>query len=424
MTTDEIDFITQLRPEVAALDDDALARLRANVFGSRPSDDVPGALSIGNEASSRRPMPALRWAAAVIVLTGSVLAAARLRSPADGPVSTASTITVELPALLPPAVPSTGDTTLAGPAENYLFVGTDSRIGTDSTDADYGGIVANGDTPESYGGSRSDTMLVLRYDPATRHGVMVSLPRDLRVTIADTGQMAKLNSAIERADHAPGILNLIRTVQNLGIPINHYVEVDLNGFKQMVDAIGGVRLRFLNPVKDLHTGLDVPTAACITLNGVQARQYVRSRYLEVFRDGQWETDGSSDIGRMARQQDFLQRALNQAISQVTQDPSALAGMIRTFTSAIRVDPSIDVSRLAQSLHLMSMSQNALESFTLPNQPDGEDLVIVNSEAAPLLARLRGEKATDPTTAPTATTAITPRTAVAPGDGPFVPVTDC
>lgn len=366
-------------------------------------------------------MPALRWAAAVIVLTGSVLAAARLRSPADGPVSTASTVTVELPVLIPPAVPSTGDTTLAGPAENYLFVGTDSRIGTDSTDADYGGIVANGDTQESYGGSRSDTMLVLRYDPATRHGVMVSLPRDLRVTIADTGQMAKLNSAIERADHAQGIVNLIRTVQNLGIPINHYVEVDLNGFKQMVDAIGGVRLRFLNPVKDLHTGLDVPSAACITLNGVQARQYVRSRYLEVFRDGQWDTDGSSDIGRMARQQDFLQRALNQAISQVTRDPSALAGMIRTFTSAIRVDPSIDVSRLAQSLHLMSMSQNALESFTLPNQPDGEDLVIVNSDAAPLLARLRGEKATDPTTA---TTAITPRTAVSPGDGPFVPVTDC
>ncbi len=41
--------------------------------------------------------------------------------------------------------------------------------------------------------------------------------------------------------------NLIRTVQNLGIPINHYIEIDMNGFKNLVDAIGGIRLRFDYP---------------------------------------------------------------------------------------------------------------------------------------------------------------------------------
>lgn len=90
--------------------------------------------------------------------------------------------------------------------------------------------------------------------------------------------------------------NLIRTVQNLGIPINHYIEIDMNGFKNLVDAIGGIRLRFDYPVRDVRTGLDVPKAECITLDGVQARQYVRARYLEYFADGSWHHDGSSDGG--------------------------------------------------------------------------------------------------------------------------------
>jgi polyisoprenyl-teichoic acid--peptidoglycan teichoic acid transferase len=336
----------------------------------------------------------------------------------------------------------------AGPTENYLLVGSDSRNGADKNDADYGGIISK-TTPAADNGqgtsSRSDTMLILRYDPKTKHGTLMSIPRDLRVTIADTGKQAKINAAFERDDPVKAVSNLIQTIRNFGIPINHYVEIDFNGFKQVVDAIGGVRLHFDQPAKDPHTGFEALQATCITMNGVQSRQYVRSRYLEIFVKGKWHTDGSSDIGRMARQQDFLQRALNQAIVKVSTDPAALSRLISAGTANVKTDPGTDLVKFAGGLR--SMSKGALDRYTLPTAPSGEDLVVLRQEAAPLLAFFRGETDTVVTTteAPPQTAApkvgnTTPATAAVappstkagptttaardPLDEPFVPVSDC
>ena len=332
------------------------------------------------------------------------------------------------------------DNAPAGPAENYLLVGTDSRSNADKNDVDYGGIINNNvsKADNGQGSQRSDTMLVLRYDPKTKHGVMMSIPRDLRVTIADTGKRDKINSAMERDDPTKAVSNLIQTVRGIGIPISHYVEIDFGGFKQVVDAIGGVKVQFLHPTQDFATGLDIPRATCLTMNGVQSREYVRSRYLKIFVNGKWHTDGSSDIGRMARQQDFLKRALNQTIVKVSSDPGILSRLITAGNASVKVDSGTNLTKFAGGLR--SMSKGALDSYTLPNTPKGDDLVMIDKEAAPLLAFFRGETPTVETPAPAAPAPATtvkgskaattlpqaPPTSAEPNplDEPFVPVTDC
>ena len=326
-----------------------------------------------------------------------------------------------------------------GPPENYLLIGTDSRDNADKNDVDYGGIISGKTNAASAGGiARSDTMLVLRYDPKAKHGTLMSLPRDLRVQIADTGKRNKINSAMEREDPVKAVENLVKTVQNMGIPIQHFIVVDFNGFKEVVDAIGGVKVQFTRPTQDLNTGLDIPKAECVTMSGVQSREYVRSRFLKIFVNGKWHTDGSSDIGRMARQQDFLQRALNQSIVKIASDPQTLSKLLDATTQNMKTDPDLKLSKFAGGLR--SMSKGALDTHTLPNTPSGEDLVVIDKEAAPYFAFFRGETATielpdAPAAAPASTAKGAKPASTAPADPattaaadplsePFVPVTDC
>lgn len=426
MSTDEITLFASLRPEIESLSASSLATLRAAILVDDPTDaiasvDQPQALYVLPVV----PLPVrrgtwLRWAAAAVLVSAVAGGLTRLRAtdktipyaPATSTVTDPTNPTTALTAAAPAA---------GGSAENYLLVGTDSRANANPNDADYGGIVSSGSTVS---GSRSDTMLVLRFDPVAKRGVLLSLPRDLRVTIADTNAQAKLNSAIDRPDHAAGVTNLIRTVQGIGIPINHYVEVDFGGFVKLIDALGGVRVHVDYPLRDLHTGLDIPTAACITMDGITARQYVRSRYMEMSMSGTWRGDGSSDIGRMARQQDFLKRALDQMIAKVATDPTRLSALLEVAKSSISVDAQTDVVALASTLK--SLSAGATTSLTLPIEPSGAaDLAIVPQEAKPVLDYFNGTATTIsiPDVTPVPAGPGMPLQAPDPSE-PFLPLSNC
>src|SRR5690606_5605265 len=95
----------------------------------------------------------------------------------------------------------------------------------------------------------------------------------------------------------------------LDIPINHYVEVDFNGFKGLVEAIGGIDMYFDRPVYDDHSGLNIHKKGCYTLDGVQALAFARSRDLVYSNGVEWISDPTGDLGRITRQQVFLRRAL-------------------------------------------------------------------------------------------------------------------
>ncbi len=73
----------------------------------------------------------------------------------------------------------------------------------------------------------------------------------------------------------------VSTVQeNTGLTFNHVVIVDMAGFQQMIDAVGGVDLCIPAPMSDRYTGLEIPTAGITHLDGVTALQFARARHIK------------------------------------------------------------------------------------------------------------------------------------------------
>ena len=219
-----------------------------------------------------------------------------------------------------------------GPAVNYLIIGSDTREGSDPNAADFDAIGDAG----AVSGRRSDTIMILRQEEDGNGAAILSLPRDLWVTIADTGEQQRINSAYNR-----GADVLAATItNNFGIPINHVVDVDFFGFKALVDAIGGTTICFEYPTRDTATGL-VQDPGCNLLDGEQALAYARSRKYEEFRDGDWRRDGTADLGRIKRQQQFIATTVNQTIDRLRADPFLASELIDATTDTLRLDPTLD-----------------------------------------------------------------------------------
>jgi LCP family protein required for cell wall assembly len=168
---------------------------------------------------------------------------------------------------------------------------------------------------------------------------MLSIPRDLIVTVADTKTRERINAAYN-TDLGGGPARLIKTVQqSLGIPINRYMEVDFVTFAGLVDAVGGVNIVFPYPAFDNNTGLDVKTAGSVKLNGEQSLAYVRSRhYTEIKEDGKPHEDPTADLGRVTRQQAFLRAVMSKVAS--SHNPITLLRVGGEVAKGIRVDDNL------------------------------------------------------------------------------------
>jgi LCP family protein required for cell wall assembly len=264
-----------------------------------------------------------------------------------------------------------------GPGTNYLIVGSDSREGVDPDDPNAGALLGD----ESVGsGQRSDTMLVLRLgDGGAR---MMSIPRDLWVTRAD-GTAGRINAA-----YREGPPHLVRTVRGaLGVPVHHYVEVDFVTFAGLVDAVGGVSVDIPHPARDDRSGLDLPTAGRVELDGTQALAYVRSRHYTELVDGQWRTDPTGDLGRVQRQQQFLRAVLGEIGS--TRDPLALARTASAVADGLRVDDTMGLwDALSFARSLRGLSPESVELPTAPATRGGAAVLdLVQPDAAAALERL-------------------------------------
>jgi polyisoprenyl-teichoic acid--peptidoglycan teichoic acid transferase len=267
--------------------------------------------------------------------------------------------------------------------QNFLLVGVDSAGALTSDDPALRGRAG-------IGGLRSDTMLVLRVEPGTGAAALLSLPRDLWVPLA-SGGLQRLNSAIEVG--GPG--ELIDTIEEyLGIPINHYVQVDFAGFQGLVEAVDGVPLYFPTPVRDRGSFLDIEEAGCVTLDADQALAYVRARNFQTFEDGRWRTDPSSDLGRQSRQQDFIVRALRRAIDKGVRNPVTLDRLVDAGLATVTVDDVLtadDIVTLASGLR--SFDPDDLVLNQLPVRDDsvgGADVLrLLDGPAQPILDSFRG-----------------------------------
>ena len=271
--------------------------------------------------------------------------------------------------------------------DNYLLIGSDTRAGADPAAPDFGGIGSETDV----GGSRSDTIMVLRHDRADGTVSLLSVPRDLWVDIPGRGKN-RINSA-----YRDGPAAVVQTVQaNLGIPVHHYVEIDFSGFKSLVEALGGVEMCFMFPTRDVNTGLNITEPGCFLLDGVQSLAYARSRYCEEYRDGEWRKDGTADLGRIKRQQQFVDTALKAALNGVLSNPFTVGDVVRSSTGSVSVDDELDLVETAAVLR--PAASGGLQTYSLPvvgTTIDGKSVLLLGDGADALLAYFRGEAAAPP-----------------------------
>jgi polyisoprenyl-teichoic acid--peptidoglycan teichoic acid transferase len=239
---------------------------------------------------------------------------------------------------------------------NLLVVGSDTRQGLRQ-----GGF---GDAA----GQRSDVIILVHLVPAARHAAVLSIPRDLYVPVAGTGGSAKINSAFNRG---PG--QLVQTIQqSLGVPIQHYLLVNFDGFREVVDALGGVAMYFPRPVRDDNnghneSGLAVGEAGCRRLDGDQALALARSRYFQ-YQDkaGRWHGDPGTDLGRIRRQQTMLRALAAKAVGRNLANPLRANALVGSVVRSLTKDDQLTIgSAVTLARQFRSFDPARLTTITLP-----------------------------------------------------------
>lgn len=241
-----------------------------------------------------------------------------------------------------------------GPHEpvNILVMGDDSR--------DCAGCGLDHET-----GGGSDTTLLVHLAADRRTAYAVSIPRDSLVDrpdcLTDDGDVvpgesdAMWNVAFAVGGPACTQKQLERAT---GIRVDSYVVVDFAGFKDMVDAVGGVQVCVPEPLHSDKGDIDIP-AGTRTLDGDDALDYIRIRY---------GVGDGTDLGRIRRQQAFLASLAGQVLSQGTlARPDRLLRFLDAATRSLRTDIS-SIKQLAElGLQLKDIGPENVSFLTVPHQ---------------------------------------------------------
>ncbi|MCM3511392.1 LCP family protein [Carnobacterium inhibens] len=149
---------------------------------------------------------------------------------------------------------------------------------------------------------RSDTMMVMTVNPNSNKTTIVSIPRDTRTEIIGHGTTDKINHAYAFG----GTAMSVNTVQNmLNIPIDYYVEVNMQGLQDVVNAVGGVQVT--SPLTFSKDGYNFKKGVSVSLDGKAALAYSRMRY----------EDPKGDNGRQERQRQIIQATVEKVASLST-----------------------------------------------------------------------------------------------------------
>ncbi|MEP7204088.1 MAG: LCP family protein [Ilumatobacteraceae bacterium] len=227
-------------------------------------------------------------------------------------------------------------------AMNFLVTGADN-----STDKSCVSLQDKG----ARSGERSDTIMVIRLDPSTKRSAVLSFPRDLWVKIPGHGTQ-RINGAYRRDD--PSLL--IETIKSeFDLDIDHFIQIDFCAFQRLVKGIGGVSVPLPFPVRDDATGLNILEAGCHSFDGDEALKYVRSRHFE-YEDanGDWHEDPSSDLGRIARQQDFLRRTLTAALKQNVLKPKIITSLYASYRDDLVIDTGMTIDKMIEFVGVVRM----------------------------------------------------------------------
>ncbi|MER5556333.1 LCP family protein [Streptomyces sp. NPDC002793] len=274
----------------------------------------------------------------------------------------------------PEKLPTTG--------QNLLVLGSDSRAGTENKDLGGGGDV---------GGARSDTTMVVHIPEGRSEAVAVSVPRDTlvtrpRCTTSGGSELPEKKREMFNAVYAlAGPACVVKTVEKMsGVRIDHYLEIDFAGFKDLVDAIGGVTVDVEEPIHDKASGLDL-TAGEHKLDGTESLAFVRTR--KSVGDG-------SDLGRIGLQQQFLMALLKEIKSQdLLSSPATAYRIAGSATKSLTTDEGLasltSLSEFARSMN--GVDPSSMETIMLPVAYDTQDpnrVVASEPQAADLWKAIR------------------------------------
>ena len=290
-----------------------------------------------------------------LVLAGGFLAYRHL----NNNITTLPDLTTGLGTDRPSAMPQ--EPNVPDKPVNVLLIGSDTRAGQSGN--------IGGATP-----GLSDTTILLHLSADRKLAYGVSLPRDAMVNRpsckrkdgngTDPGGLSMFNEAYA----VGGAACTGRTVEQLtGIRIDHFVVIDFNGFRSMVDALGGVQVCVPRKVNDTTGHISLP-AGTYTVKGQRALDYVRVRHDIGSVD-------NGDIGRMKRQQAFLASMANKAVSAGTLvNPVRLYQFLDAATKSLTTDPGLaSLSKLRSLASSFSgIGLDKIQFLTVPFQEYAPD----------------------------------------------------
>ncbi len=234
---------------------------------------------------------------------------------------------------------------------------------------------------EELGPSRTDTIIVVTIDPQNKTAGMLSIPRDLWVSIPGYSE-GRINTAHflgDRDDYPGGGPALAKTTvqYTLGIPIHYYVRINFEGFERLVDAIGGITIDVTEAIYDEeypdgsygYITVDIP-AGVQYMDGKTALQYARTRH------------GGSDFTRARRQQEVI-KAIRDKVFSLDIPLTKIPEMLRIAGGSIQTDLGLsemyDLAKLVREIPAKNIQSAVVdESMTSPKTtPDGAQVLIPN-----------------------------------------------
>ena len=230
------------------------------------------------------------------------------------------------------------ETDLANEPFYMLLLGTDGSAEREAS-ADFAGDP-----------TRTDTIILLRVDAPAKTATLVSLPRDTMIELEGYGTN-KLNAA-----YAYGGASLaVETVSQLaGVPISHYAQINFDGFRDIVNALGGIEVDVPMTIDDADAGGHLD-AGLQTLNGDQALILCRARHA-------YDEVGPGDLYRAANQRLVLTAIAKKILSS---DLVTIASSVNAISQYVTTDlDPLDIVGLAQALQGMDTS-TSIFSATLP-----------------------------------------------------------
>lgn len=209
-------------------------------------------------------------------------------------------------------------------ARHFLLVGSDDRSGLSREEQRELTLGSE----EEFGGQRSDTMMYVTISADRSQVSIISIPRDLLVERED-GTFTKLTNVFAGGPEAV-VEALGRTY---GLPVNHYAQISLGGFIDVVETLGGVTIELEEPLVDRKSGAEFTEAGVYDMDPAEALSFVRSRV-------------GSDYARIERQQTFIRAVLAEANEAGTlANPTQLFRLVEDVTSNLTTDERLGLGQM-------------------------------------------------------------------------------